>query len=65
MQKRKFSSLLQGVEKPQYKRRVTGSEKGEWRHLENPITEQRKIEEAAPRGTKKNRGKNIEDEEDT
>jgi hypothetical protein len=29
--------------------------------LENPITEQRKTEEAAPRGTKKNRGKNIED----
>jgi hypothetical protein len=27
--------------------------------LENPITEQRKTEEAAPRGTKKNRGKKI------
>jgi hypothetical protein len=33
--------------------------------LENPITEQRKTEEAAPRATKKKRGKNIEDQEDT
>jgi hypothetical protein len=33
--------------------------------LENPITEQRKTEEAAPNRNKKNRGKNIEDREDT
>jgi hypothetical protein len=51
--------ITAGVEQPQYKRRKTEKTR------RNPITLKRKTEEAAQNRNKTNRGKNIEDEEDT